>query len=703
VKRRRVSVRLYVLGGLFVAIVAVLWVRLVQVQYFGRDRYRSQAAGQTVVTESIQPVRGCIFDRHGRPLALNVRKESVYLCPANVRNPKGVARKVSRLLGVSRREILAGIRSDASFVWIKRQCELPESKRKALLALDGVGIRLEQSRVYPYGDLAAKIVGLVDVDNRGRAGVEAAYEDELKGIAGTAKVLRNGRYESERYYRFVQKEPRDGKHIYLTIDAAVQEIAEDRLRRALVRNGAPSGGIIVMEAKTGEILALAESPAPRSRSGSQRADSLWTVRSITHVYEPGSTFKLVSSAALLDLHRVAPTDSFDAENGKARLGPAIIRDPHPYGRLSFEDAFAYSSNIVFYKMAANLEAEEFIKYIRLFGFGERAGIELLGESPGTVADVDRWSARSKGTIAFGQEIAVTPLQMIAAFAVAANDGALVLPRLVRGVADEGTGRVSRSKPVKVRRVVRRATARTLMDFCRRAVVDGTGEKAEIDFMQISGKTGTSQKASARGGYLPGKYVSSFVGFAPHDDPRIVCIIILDEPRYASRFGGVSCAPEFNAMCRQLANATGVFDGALTALALPAPPDLADDYRTPNFMRMERSAALEYARQLGCNALCQGDEGRVVAQSPGPGTTMDRDDVVRLVVSNGSTEKRRVTPDLRGLPVRKAKIVAAEHGLRCTLVGSGIVRAQTPAPGRKTGQRSVKLYCDAGSGGRAGGG
>ena len=694
---------MYLVGGFFVAVVAALWVRLVQVQYFERDRYRSEAAGQTVVTEEIQPVRGCIFDRDGRPLALNVRKESVYLLPGRVKSPKRVATRASRILGISRREVLAAARSDASFVWLKRQCQLSQSDREALLGLDGVEIRLEHSRLYPYGDLAAKIVGLVDVDNRGRSGVEAAFEDELRGVTGTAKVLRNGRYESDRYYRFVQKVPRDGKHIYLTIDTAVQEIAEDRLERAVSRHGARSGVIIVMDVKTGEILALAESPSPRSRSGSQRADSLWTVRSITHVYEPGSTFKLVTSGALLDLHRISPADTFDAENGKARLGSALIRDPHPYGCISFEDAFAYSSNIAFYKMAEHLEAEEFIKYIRLFGFGERTGIELLGESPGNVTDVDRWSARSKGTIAFGQEIAVTPLQMIAAFAVAANDGAMVLPRLVRGIVDEHSGEVSRSTPVKVRRVVRRATARTLMAFCRRAVVNGTGEKADIDFMMVSGKTGTSQKASARGGYLPGKYVSSFIGFAPHDNPRIVCLIMLDEPTYASRFGGVSCAPEFNSLCRQIANATDVFDGALVADALPAPLDPSGEYRAPNFIRMERSAALEYARKLGCNALCQGDEGRVVAQVPGPGNTMNRDDVIRLVVSDGSPGVPRPTPDLRGLPVRKAKIVAARYGLRCTLVGSGIVRSQNPAPGRQTGQHPVKLYCDAGRAERSGGG
>ncbi|MGD8414505.1 MAG: penicillin-binding transpeptidase domain-containing protein, partial [Candidatus Latescibacterota bacterium] len=402
------------------------------------------------------------------------------------------------------------------------------------------------------------------------------------------------------------------------------------------------------------------------------------------------------------LHRVSPSDTFDAENGRARVGKAVIRDPHPHSRISFEDAFAYSSNIAFYKLAQFLDDDEFFKYIKLFGFGEKTGIELLGESPGTVARPEDWSGRSKGTIAFGQEIAVTPLQMIATFAVAANDGEMVLPRLIKGIANESTGDVSKTKPVKVRRVVRRATARTLMDFCRRAVVKGTGEKASVDFMEVSGKTGTSQKASSHGGYLPGKYVSSFIGFAPHDDPRILCLIMLDEPKYGSRFGGVSCAPEFAAMCQQIANATGVFDGTLTAAAVPAPPVKAGDYRAPNFIRMERSAALEYAREMDCNALCQGDQGRVIAQSPGPGALMSRDDVVRLVVSDGSDSGRRITPDLRGLPVRKAKIVAARHGLSCTLVGSGIVKSQSPAPGRRSGQRSVKLYCDAGAAARAGG-
>jgi stage V sporulation protein D (sporulation-specific penicillin-binding protein) len=695
VKKRKSFVRLYFVGALFVVIALGLWARLIQVQVVRSAAYREEAARQKVVRETIQPVRGCIYDRHGRPLALNVRRESVSLSPPDVTDYDKVARAVSRELRIPRREVLAMIRSGNNFVWLKRQCELSDKSRKNLTALKGVEIHLEQSRIYPYGDLAAKIIGFVDVDNRGLTGIEAAFKEDLEGVAGTARVIRNGSYETDRYYRFVEQEPVDGRHIYLTIDVATQEIAEAQLERAIAESGARSGVIIVMDVESGEILALAESPSPRSRSGSQRADSLWTIRSVSHIFEPGSTFKLVTAAALLDLRRVAPADTFDAENGRARLGAARITDPHPYGRISFEEAFAYSSNIVFYKVSERLEKDEFYKYIRWFGFGQKTGIQLLGESAGSVAETDRWSGRTRGTMAFGQEIAVTPMQMVAAFAVPANDGVMVLPRIVRGIADDSSGDITRTKRLKVRPVMRRTTARTLMEFCRRAVVDGTGKLAEPGFMEVAGKTGTGQKASARGGYLPGKYVSSFIGFAPHDDPRIVALVLLDEPDYKFRFGGVSCAPVFARLCAEMANATATFDGVLASAPILAPPEVSRGFPAPNFIRMERSSALENARKLGCNVLCQGDEGRVVAQTPGPGTPMDRDDVIRLLVSSGAAGDRGVTPDLRGLSVREAKAVAAKHGLKCTLVGSGVVTSQAPAPGRKAGRQTVKLYCDAG--------
>jgi stage V sporulation protein D (sporulation-specific penicillin-binding protein) len=701
---RKKHARVYVVGILFVIVAGALWARLIEVQYFQRQHYRSLADGQIITSEDIPPVRGSIYDRQGRPLALSVRLASVYLQPEEVTNPKRVASKVAAELGLTKREVRKCLRSKKKFLWLARKRNLSHGSVETLGALDGVGIQLEQGRVYPYGATAAKVVGFVGVDNCGMAGVEAAFEDQLRGVPGLAKVVRNGEYHKDRYYRFVEKQPRDGKHIYLTIDAVIQEIAENRLEKAVATHGASSGAIIVMKANTGEILALAEYPSPKSRSMSQRRDALWTIRSVSHVYEPGSTFKLVTAAALLDSHRIEPSDMFDAENGRAHVGGvAWIKDPHPHGVISFEDAFAYSSNIVMYKASARIDEHAFYRYIRLFGFGEKTGIEMAGESAGSVAEVDDWSLRTRGTIAFGQEIAVTPLQMIGAYAVVANDGEMVLPRLLCGVVDETTGKATPARPVKVRRVVSRATSRLLQKFCLRTVVDGTGESAAVDFMRVAGKTGTAQKAAPGGGYLPGKYVSSFVGIAPQENPRIVCLVLLDEPRYASRYGGESCAPVFAGLCHEIANATDVFNGVLASTMIPPPAEETADYIAPNFIRMERAAALESARRLGCNVLCQGDAGRVVEQNPSPGVPMDRDAVIRLVVADGySTKAKTVIPDLRGMPVREAKAMAVRHGIRCTLVGSGVVTSQKPAPGHRAGRQRLKLYCDAtgnmGSGG-----
>ncbi len=308
--------------------------------------------------------------------------------------------------------------------------------------------------------------------------------------------------------------------------------------------------------------------------------------------------------------------------------------------------------------------------------------------------MEDWSLRTKGTIAFGQEIAVTPVQIIGAYGVVANDGFMAVPSLIRGLADAETGDIDKFKAVKVRRVISKTTTKTLQRFCRRAVADGTGKNAAVDFMAVSGKTGTAQKASPRGGYIPGKYVSSFVGYAPHDDPEIVCLVLLDEPRYSARHGGVSAAPVFAKVCRTAANATPLFDDALGGWEVRTVRSGGGRYKAPNFLRMERSVALEKARKLGSNVLCQGEEGRVVSQEPNPGVAMDEDDVIRLYVSSGERRKgKRATPDLRGLPVREAKLVLARSGFKCALVGNGIVKSQKPAPGQNTAYQTVRLFCD----------
>jgi cell division protein FtsI/penicillin-binding protein 2 len=286
----------------------------------------------------------------------------------------------------------------------------------------------------------------------------------------------------------------------------------------------------MMHCETGEVLAIAENPSPRSRDQGSRADSLWTLKSVSCVYEPGSTFKLVTAAALLESGRIRSTDVFDAENGEADMGVAKIRDAHPFDRLTFKEGFVQSSNVVMAKASLRLEPREFVSYVNLFGFGAPTGIEFLGESAGRVAPVERWSKRTQMTMAFGQEVAVTPLQLAAAFATVANDGVLVMPRIIARVEEETSGKKPEApKPVELRRVISEDTAHELKEYMRAVVLDGTGTAAGLEFLETAGKTGTGEKSARRGGYMPGKFVASFVGCAPASDPKVVCLVLLDEP------------------------------------------------------------------------------------------------------------------------------------------------------------------------------
>lgn len=630
--------RLCVVGGVFGLAILVLWVRLFQVQYIRHDEYLRTAEKQRVAPRVVAADRGGIFDREGRPLAMNVRRSSVAVQPSRVEDAAAVARALSRELGVSARSVRDKLRSRKSFVYVKHDVMLPENTRRELAKLDGVVVELKANRIYPYDAVGSKVIGFVSRENDGLSGVEGAYNAALRGTAGRETVVRNGAYKSDRYYSQMDQEPVDGKHVYLTIDATVQDVAETELRRAVEEFGARGGAVIVMEIATGDVLALAELPSIANRDRASRADSLWTLRSVSHIYEPGSTFKLVTMAALLDKTRITPADSFDAEDGKADIGVATIRDPHPHRWLTMDEAFMYSSNIVMAKAAASLQPGDLYGYARMFGFGTKTGIGLPGESAGLVPPIDRWSARTKQTMAFGQEVAVTPIQILNAFAAIANDGVMMMPRLVRGVADPATGDVKRSEPVAVRRVVSKETAATLREMCLRVVEDGTAQAARLEFMRVAGKTGTAQKAGNRG-YLLHRYMSSFVGFAPYDNPKIAAIVMIDEPKWAARYGGDSAAPVFARICRALATSTPWFDDVLSLETLSVASLGGRGATAPNFLRMDRDGALAAARKMGANVLVAGESGRVVAQVPVPGAPMDRDGVVRLLVTDVKADAR----------------------------------------------------------------
>ncbi|NIM19602.1 MAG: PASTA domain-containing protein [Candidatus Latescibacteria bacterium] len=693
---RKGNIRVYAVGAIFVLATFGLWTRLFHVQVLSHAFYKEQAEDQWRTYKKIPPIRGAIFDRNGRPLALSVRSYSVSIHPKEVKNRNEVISVLSRTLSITKSSVRRKLRSGKQFVWVKRRCFPREKDLKVLASLPGVGVHREADRVYPYGNVGNKVVGFVGYDNHGMAGAEAAFDEELGGVPGLEEILMNGEYRSSGYFRYQLKEPKNGNDVFLTIDASIQDIAEFELERAVIENHARGGSLIVMEIASGEILALAEYPAPKNRAFKSPDDSLWTIRSISCIYEPGSTFKLITAAALLEEGKVSPEDLFDAENGTADFKCARITDPHPHGEVTFEEAFTVSSNIAMAKASLLLTPKEFYKRIRLFGFGSKTGIRLSGESPGSISSIDSWSKRTQITLAFGQEIATTPLQMLCAFAAVANGGALMIPRIIKATVDGQTGKPKFIRPIWKRNVVSGKTARILRSFCGEVVKSGTGMRAAVDFMEVAGKTGTAQKACRPRGYLPGKFVASFIGFAPLDSPKIACLVMLDEPDPKKRFGSDSAAPAFAGVNRAIANTSSFFDGVLAGTVVRRKPPEARQLKTPNFIRMNRWAALERARKLGAKVVCHGEEGNVFAQDPDPGVPMKKNDVLNLYVRTGLAKGAKCTiPDLRGLPIRAAKRRAADAGLKCVFVGSGFVRSQKPPPGKRTAKGTVTLYCDRG--------
>ncbi|MFH1755557.1 MAG: penicillin-binding transpeptidase domain-containing protein, partial [Candidatus Latescibacterota bacterium] len=331
-RAREKDIRVIIIGAVFVLATLGLWGRLFQVQVLAHAHYKDQGESQSRTRKEIPAIRGAIYDRHGLPLALSVRSYSLSVQPNEVKNEKLVVATLSKACRMSRGEVAKKLRSNKSFVWVKRKCFPAENELQVLATLKGVSVHREADRVYPHGGVGSKVVGFIGYDNRGMAGVEAAFDSELNGIPGLEEILMNGEYRTSGYVRYQIKAPQNGNDIYLTLDAAIQEIAEYELNKAMHDCKAKGGSLIVMDVASGEILALAEYPCPKMRTqGNSRQSSQassWTLQSISCVYEPGSTFKLITAAALLETGKIHPSERFDAEGGRADLGCAVISDPH---------------------------------------------------------------------------------------------------------------------------------------------------------------------------------------------------------------------------------------------------------------------------------------------------------------------------------------------------------------------------------------
>ncbi len=512
------------------------------------ERLSEKAKQQHIKVEEIQVRRGIIFDRQGRELALNLEVESLYCEPDNfVQDGKNI-RKLASVISKEPDAVLTKISKGGKFAWVERKLE-PEIVEKIKdLNIKGLGFVNEAKRVYPKGKLASHILGFVGVDNQALEGIELQYNRYLKTRGGKIFFGRDagGRTLSSG----VEKEAK-GNNIVITIDEGLQYIAEQALEKAMVKWVAKAASVIMMDPFTGEILALANRPAYNLNNPGKANDFEKRNRAITDCYEPGSTYKIVVGIGALEEKVVKPDTLFDVSQGRIEVGGKIIHDVHKHEILTFREVIQKSSNVGSVMIGMKLGKEKIYKYAKFFGFGEKTGIDLPGEVSGLVKPPERWSGTSLGAMSIGQEIAVTPLQVLRAYSAVANGGFLVKPHVVSEIISPDGQVIISLRDFEKKRIISPKTMATFKDILKSVVKEGgTGWNAYIEGNEVAGKTGTAQMIDPETKrYSREKYVSSFVGFVPAEKPEIALIVVVYEPR-GQVYGSVVAAPVFREIAEQ---------------------------------------------------------------------------------------------------------------------------------------------------------
>ena len=629
----RFRTRALVLTGVIaVALVAVV-ARLGYLQVIQHDEYSRQADRQYSKTLPLRPQRGPIFDRTGKALAVSGEVESVFALPGRMADRAAVAARLGAALGEPPREVLERLTTDRPFVWIKRKIPPGSAQAVRALKLPGVGTLPEALRFYPNRELAAHVLGFVGFDDRGLEGLELGHNDLLAGAPGLALVERDAHGREVTAQPTILKEPTSGRGLVLTLDATIQYIAERELEQAWRSTGANAGMVLVMDPRSGEVLAMAIRPTfnPNAYQGATATE--WRNRALTDPFEPGSTFKAILAAAALQEKVIRPDDRLYAEQGVITVANKQIHDWKKYGWLTFREVLKFSSNVGSIKVGLALGRERYYQHMTGFGFGAPTGIDLPGESRGLLRAPARWSGLSLATMSIGQEVSVTGVQILSAFAAIANQGRLMRPHVVRAYLDERGQEVRRVEPQPLRQVIAPETAQTLTEILTAVVADGTGHKAYLEGYPVAGKTGTAQKRDPHSrSYSRKPGVLSFVGFVPAHDPRLAILTLLDEPRTAV-WGSEAAAPIFGAVASQVLHYL----------------DLPPSQGTP---------AVQIVR------------GKAAPAEPA---------TVPLLAAETDGDSP-VMPDVTGRSLRQALTLLAPYDLDVTVSGRGTVVRQTPPSG-----------------------
>jgi len=715
--------RLYLLGVMLLVWCLAICLRLVYLQIFRYGSFVKQAEHQQQRAIPLSAKRGVIYDRAGRELAMSVLVDSAFAVPSEVKDLPTAISLITRITGEDHNVVLADCRNHKTFCWVARKDDDETIQRIKSLNLQGIHFQKEPKRFYPARDLAAQVIGSVGMEDSGQSGIEHEFDKELSGHPGKMFISVDARRQ---WFSDVEKQPEPGENLVLTIDKNIQYIAEKELDQAMHDTQAIAGTVIVENPHNGEILALANRPTFNPNLRKEITPAALTNRAVSYVYEPGSTFKLVTISAALEEKVTNPNEIFDCQMGSIVYNGMRIRDSKPHGLLPVWGVLAESSDVGAIKIALRLGEERLYKYIRAYGFGQQSGIELPGETRGLTKPVSRWSKVSIAAISMGQEIGISPLQLAGLVSTFANDGVWVAPRIVKGAVEpRGSPLNVAFRPGEPHRVISSFTAAEMRAMMQKVVLEGTGRKAILEGYTSAGKTGTAQKVDpATGAYSKTKYIGSFAGFAPINNPQIVVAVILDSAVGLHQGGQVS-APVFHRIAQQVLEYMHVPHDLplapqhqlLLARARMNDKDLEEgtpDHPGEPLETAEvngdtaNEAKPSVARTLPSTGSGQGlsaaggSEGAVVQAAMRQRESVNSDEAssrapqrdntpnaaapvgppatgtIVLDVEQGGIE----VPSFLGKTVRGAVEAAQDAGLELEAVGSGIARQQDPPPGTR---------------------
>lgn len=546
------KIRIIIVGIAFSILFAAIGAKAVYLQIFCGPRLSQKAADQYERSLTSAGKRGTIYDANMAELAVSVDVTSIAAHPRLIPDVQAAAKSLARALKMNRKKLLKKLSLDRKFVWIKRHVTPKEAEAVRGLEISGLDFIAEHKRFYPNKTLAAQLLGFTNIDDEGLEGLEFYYDNYLKGTDGNLTVFEDA---LGRKFDAQEKAAPDfgGNNLVLTIDRTIQFIAETTLEKTVEGVSAKSAMAIVMEPKTGAILAMAHYPFFNPNTFADYSRDRWRNRSITDPFEPGSTMKIFSVAAALESGTSSSNSIYYCENGEYKVGKDIIHDVHPFGWLSLQQILKHSSNIGAVKISENTGPELLHKTLRDFNFGKKTGVDCPGETTGSLAPYRRWAKIDAGTIAFGQGVSVSALQLVSATSAIANNGTLMKPYVVQAVTAPNGKLIARFGPRKTRQVVSAETARVLTRILRTVTTEGgTGINAALEGYSACGKTGTAQKINEKGEYTEGKYTASFVGFAPMESPRVVVLVVVDEPQ-KEHYGGMVAAPAFREITHRALN------------------------------------------------------------------------------------------------------------------------------------------------------